>query len=117
MSWCGGRVCCAIYREKVYCRRGNHADEYTPCDCRHARYRCEVEACAGKGDWCPGPDLKEAEAGVLDAILNGIEDAETMTEAYPPTGFAGPPPIGRGGFGGRTEASETFSTGDGDAGD
>lgn len=55
MSWCGGRIYCEIYRVKKYCRRGNHADEFEPCDCRHARLLCEVEDCYMKEtEVCPG---------------------------------------------------------------
>ena len=46
MSWCGGRVYCEIYRQKKYCRRGDHAEEGKPCDCRHAKWGCEVGACS-----------------------------------------------------------------------
>lgn len=46
MSWCGGKVCCEIYREKRFCRRGDHADEGEPCDCRHAKWACEVGECS-----------------------------------------------------------------------
>lgn len=46
MSYCGGRVCCEIYRDKKYCRRGDHADNGVPCDCRHAKWACEVDACS-----------------------------------------------------------------------
>lgn len=70
MSWCGGRVCCEIYRDKKYCRRGNHAADSKPCDCRHARFACEVNECHGAGDWCPGPE------------------AVTRTETYIKGGYA-----------------------------
>lgn len=51
MSWCGGRVCCKIYRDKKFCRKSEHAENHVPCDCRHARFRCEVEPC-GIEDHC-----------------------------------------------------------------
>lgn len=56
MSWCGGRVCCDIYRDKRFCRKASRKDDDTPCDCRHAKYACEVNECHGAGDWCKGPD-------------------------------------------------------------
>lgn len=46
MSFCGGKVCCEIYRDKKYCRRGDHAENGEPCDCRHAKWACEVDACS-----------------------------------------------------------------------
>ena len=55
MSFCAGKVYCEIYREKKYCRRGNHADEGKPCDCRHAKFACEVEECIFADKMCIGP--------------------------------------------------------------
>ncbi len=54
MSWCGGKIECEIYRDKKYCRRRDHADEFTPCDCRHAKYLCEVEECSMEKNGCGG---------------------------------------------------------------
>lgn len=55
MSYCGGKVCCEIYREKRFCRRGDHADEGEPCDCRHAKWACEVNECSLADKCCPKP--------------------------------------------------------------
>ena len=56
MSWCGGRIYCEIYRQKKYCRRGDHAEEGEPCDCRHAKFACEVEeGCIFADKMCIGP--------------------------------------------------------------
>ena len=55
MSYCGGKVCCEIYREKKYCRKGDHADEGKPCDCRHAKWACEVNECSLADKCCPKP--------------------------------------------------------------
>lgn len=60
MSWCGGKIFCRIYREKVYCRKGSHADETKPCDCRHACYYCEVAYCGTRTSGCPGPIAMDA---------------------------------------------------------
>ena len=65
MSWCGGKVCCEIYRKKIFCRKGNHAEDHEPCDCRHARFRCEVETC-GMEDRCGEHDILTS-GGVRDA--------------------------------------------------
>lgn len=59
MSWCGGRVDCEIYRQKKYCRRGDHAEEGEVCNCRHAKYTCEVEDCS-LIKMCQNPDSKLA---------------------------------------------------------
>lgn len=75
MSFCAGKVYCRIYREKWYCNKGKAAAEGRECDCRHARYACEVNECHGAGDWCPGPafsgiaELMEGGGGLGQAAL------------------------------------------------
>ena len=55
MSWCNGKTYCEIYRNKVYCNRGNRSDNGKLCDCRHAKYLCQVEYCKTIESLCPGP--------------------------------------------------------------
>lgn len=55
MSGCVNRYC-EIYRDKKYCAKAKEKDAYGSCDCRHAKYACEVgehcifeEMCGSKG--------------------------------------------------------------------
>lgn len=43
MSCCEGKIKCKIYRDKKYCTKS--VDEYKECNCRHARFKCQVEQC------------------------------------------------------------------------
>lgn len=46
MSMCAGEIYCEIYRDKKYCKTQEKMKERGRCECRHARYLCEVEPCA-----------------------------------------------------------------------
>ena len=75
MSFCAGKVYCRIYREKWYCNKGKAAAAGRECDCRHARYGCEVGECGGIQNGCPGPmlehvaELMEGGGGLGQAAL------------------------------------------------
>ena len=47
MSICAGKIYCAMYREKKYCKRAPEKENLNKeCVCRHARRLCEVEQCS-----------------------------------------------------------------------
>lgn len=52
MSMCRGKRFCEIYRDKKYCqKRTEREDPNGICDCRHARWSCEIGEC-GIGEDC-----------------------------------------------------------------
>lgn len=47
MSICAGKIYCAMFRDKKYCRKApDREDINKECACRHARRLCEVESCS-----------------------------------------------------------------------
>ena len=59
MSMCAGRIDCVIYRDKKYCSKAT-VDNYHECNCRHARYGCEVTRCSME-EYCHGRMKKDVD--------------------------------------------------------
>ena len=70
MSMCAGEIYCEIYRDKKYCRAQDKKKDRERCECRHARFLCEVERCAF-GEFCGDKGREEVRAirKLRDAML------------------------------------------------
>jgi len=61
MSMCAGEIYCEIYRDKKYCRAKDKKKDRERCECRYARFRCEVETCAFR-EFCGDKGRQEVKA-------------------------------------------------------
>lgn len=75
MSACTGEDRCEIYRDKKYCKAQDKKNEQGHCNCRHARYLCEVERCPFR-EFCGDKEIqgiketREALGRILDQREN-----------------------------------------------
>ena len=70
MSMCEGETYCEIYRDKEDCRAQEKKKERNRCECRHARFLCEVGTCAFR-EFCGDKGRQEVKTirALRDAML------------------------------------------------